>query len=274
MSDGDVFVHPTASVNPKARLDTGVKIGPYVVIGEEVTILANTVLEAHICISGKTEVGRGCRFSPFSSIGTEPQDLAYKGEETCVIIGDENIFREFTTVHRGTVKGRGETVIGNDNYFMAYSHIAHDCVVGDSTVFLHGATLGGHVDVDNYSTMGALSGVHQFCRIGKYAFLGGNTIVTQDVLPYCRVAGARPTLLYGLNSIGLRRLGFDRDRVKALKEMFKIIFYSDLNTTQAVEEIEKNFPSGEDRDEILRFIRDSKRGIIKKPSEQWNQDWE
>ena len=175
---------------------------------------------------------------------------------------------------RSTVRGRGETVIGNDNYFMAYSHVAHDCIVGNKTVFLHAATLGGHVIVDDFSTVGALSGTHQFCRIGKHAFIGGDTVITQDVLPFCRVAGARPTLFYGLNAIGLRRQGFARERIKTLKDLFKIIFYSNLNTTQALEKIEKEFPPGEDRDEILRFIRDSKRGIVKKPSEKWNQDWE
>ena len=188
------------------------------------------------------------------------------------MIGDDNIFREFLTVHRGTVKGRGETVIGNGNYFMAYSHVAHDCKVGDQTIFLHGATIGGHCDVDDFSTVGALSGVHQFCRIGKYAFIGGYSVITQDVLPYCRVAGGRPTLLYGLNANGLRRKGFSRERIQALKDMFKMIFYSNLNTTQAIEQIEKKFPPGEDRDEILRFIRDSKRGIVKKPSEKWDED--
>ncbi len=274
MSDGDVSVHSTASVHPRAQLDSGVKIGPYVVIGEAVTILKDTVIDAHVCLSGKTEIGKRCRFSPFSSIGTEPQDVSYEGEETRVKIGDDNFFREFLTVHRGTVKGRGETVIGDGNYFMAFSHVAHDCIVGDQTVFLHGATIGGHVDVDDFSTVGAMSGVHQFCRIGKYAFIGGNTTITQDVLPFCRVAGARPTLLYGLNTIGLRRQGFSKERMIALKDIFKIVFYSDLNTTQAVERIEKEFPPGEDRDEILCFIRESKRGIVKKSSEKWDKDWE
>ena len=274
MSDGDVSVHPTASVHPKARLDFKVRIGPYVVIGESVSILQDTVIDAHVCIFGKTEVGKGCRFSPFSSIGTEPQDVSYRGEETSVKIGNDNVFREFMTIHRGTVEGRRETVIGNGNYFMAYSHVAHDCIVGDKTVFLHGATLGGHVVVGDFATVGALSGIHQFCRIGKYAFIGGNTVITQDVLPFCRVAGARPTLFYGLNALGLRRLGFARERIKSLKEMFKIIFNSNLNTTQAVEKIEKEFPPGEDRDRILGFIRESERGIVKKPSEKWNQDLE
>lgn len=274
MSDGEVSAHPTASIHPKAQLDSNIKIGPYSVIGENVTIHEGTKIDAHVCIFGKTEVGKNCRFSPFSSIGTEPQDLSYKGEETCVKIGNNNVFREFMTIHRGTFRGRKMTVIGDDNYFMAYSHIAHDCIVGDKTIFLHGATLGGHVDVEDFSTVGALSGVHQFCRIGKYAFIGGNTVITKDVLPFSRVAGARPTLFYGLNAIGLRRQGFSRERIKALKDIFRIIFYSDLNTTQAIEKIVKEFPSGEDRDEILRFVQESKRGIVKKPSEKWNKDWE
>ena len=274
MSDREVSVHPKASVHPGARLGSGVKIGPYAVIDEEVTILQDTIIGAHVCLSGKTEIGKRCRFSPFSSIGGEPQDVSYKGEETCVKIGDDNIFREFLTVHRGTSNGRGETSIGEGNYFMAYSHVAHDCSVGNNTVFLHGATIGGHVVVDDFSTVGAMSGVHQFCRIGKYSFIGGNTVITQDVLPYCRVAGARPTLFYGLNSIGLRRQGFSRERIETLKDMFKIMFYSELNTAQALERIEKEFPQGEDRDEILRFVRASQRGIVKKPSDKWDKNWE
>lgn len=274
MSDREVSVHPNATVHPKARLDSGVKIGPYVVIGEDVTILRDTAIEAHVCIAGKTEIGKRCRFSPFSSIGTEPQDVSYKGEATSVKIGDENIFREFITIHRGTLNGRRKTVIGDGNYFMAFSHVAHDCLVGDKTIFLHGAIIGGHVDVDDFSTVGAMSGVHQFCRIGKYAFIGGNTILTQDVLPFCRVAGARPTLLYGLNAIGLRRQGFSRERIKALKDMFKIIFYSELNTKQALERIKEGFPASGDRDEIISFIQNSKRGIVKKPSEKWDKNSE
>jgi UDP-N-acetylglucosamine acyltransferase len=274
MSDGEVAVHPNASVHSRAQLDSGVKVGPFAFVGEDVTIYANTVIEAHVCITGKTEVGKGCRFSPFSSIGGEPQDLSYKGEETRTKIGDNNIFREFVTVHRGTVNGKNETIIGDNNYFMAYSHVAHDCIVGSKIVFLHGATIGGHVSVDDCSTVGAMSGVHQFCRIGKYAFIGGRTVLTQDVLPFCRVAGARPTLLFGLNAIGLRRQGFSRERIKVLKDMFRILFYSELNTAQAVERIEKEFPPGNDRDEILRFIRDSRRGIVKKPSEKWEKNWE
>lgn len=272
MSERTLSIHPKAIVHPNAHLDSGVQIGPYSVIGENVSIKKDTVLEAHVCIVGKTEVGTNCRFSPFSSIGTEPQDVTYEGEETSVRIGNNNIFREFITIHRGTAKGRRETVIGNNNYFMAHSHVAHDCIVGNEIIFLHGATPGGHVIIEDFSTIGAWSGVHQFCRIGKYAYIGGYSVITQDVLPYSRVAGGRPPLFYGLNAIGLRRKGFSRERLKTLKDMFKIIFYSDLNTTQAVDRIENEFPASEDRDEIIFFIRDSKRGIIKRAPEPWQED--
>ena len=272
MSERVLSIHSKAIVHPNAQLESGVQIGPYSFVGEDVLIKKDTVLEAHVYVAGNTEIGTNCRFSPFSSIGTEPQDVAYTGEETFVRIGNNNIFREFMTIHRGTVRGRRETVIGNDNYFMAYSHVAHDCIVGNETIFLHGATPGGHVIIEDFSTVGAWSGIHQFCRIGKYAYIGGYSVITQDVLPYSRIAGGRPPLLYGLNAIGLRRKGFSRERLKTLKGMFKVIFYSDLNTTQAVERIESEFPASEDRDEILGFIRSSKRGITKRASEEWKED--
>lgn len=269
MSKSEVLVHSTATVHSKARLEAGVRIGPYSYIGEKVRIRKNTKIEANVSISGRTEIGEGCFFSPFSSIGTEPQDITYHEEDTVVKIGDKNTFREFITVNRGTVKGGGQTIIGDNNYFMAYSHIAHDCIVGSETIFINGATLGGHVIVDDYATVGAFSGVHQFCRIGKHAFIGGFSVIIQDVVPFCGVAGSRPALLYGLNVVGLRRKGFSRERIKELKEMFKIIFYSDLNTAQAIDKIKESFAPGEDRDEIIRFIQSSKRGIIKKASEEW-----
>lgn len=272
MSQNEVIVHSTATVHPKARLDAGVWIGPYSCIGEKVTIHKNTRVDAHVFIDGLTEVGEGCHFSPFSSVGTEPQDITYKGEETLVKIGDRNFFREFVTINRGTVKGGGKTVIGNDNYFMAYSHVGHDCFVGSENTFINGATLGGHVTVEDYTTVGAFSGVHQFCRVGKYAFIGGFSVITQDVLPFCRVAGIRPIYLYGLNVIGLRRRGFSNERIRDLKEIFKIFFYSDLNTTQALEKVKEQLPPKEDRDEIIHFVQASKRGIVKKISEKWDSE--
>jgi len=274
MAGSDVFVHPSAVVHPQARVDSGVWIGPYSVIGEKVAIGKKTKIDAHVTMSGVVEVGEECHFSPFTSIGTEPQDTGYKGEETLVRIGDRNFFREFMTVNRGTVKGGGKTNIGNDNYFMAYSHIAHDCQVGNDVIFINGVTLGGHVVVEDWATISAVSGVHQFCRIGKYAYIGGFSVITHDVVPFSKVAGSRPVLFFGLNGIGLRRRGFTNERVQAIKEMFKLLFHSDLNTTQAIEQLQARFPQNPDQAEIVRFVQNSKRGIIKKSAEQWQIDLE
>jgi UDP-N-acetylglucosamine acyltransferase len=270
----EALIHPTALVHPQAKIGEGVSIGPYSVIGESVSIGKDTRIEAHVCITGYTEIGEGCRFSPFCCIGTEPQDVSYQGEETSVKIGDRNIFREFVTVHRGTLKGGSLTEIGRDNYIMAYSHVAHDCRVGNETVLTNGATLGGHVSVDDFVIISAFASVHQFSRVGKLALIGGISTITQDVAPFCRVAGGRPTLLYGLNAVGLRRRGYSKERIQNLKHMFKILFYSDLNTSQALKRIESEFSPGEDRDEIIRFLQVSKRGIVKKTAEQWEKDSE
>jgi len=272
MSKDETQIHPSAIVHPDARIAPGVFIGPFSIIGANVTIGKNTRFDAHAFVEGHTEIGEDCRFFPYSMIGTEPQDVGYKEEVTLLKIGDKNIFREFCTVHRGTAKGGGQTVIGNDNYFMAYAHVAHDCSVGNEIVALNAASLAGHVTVDDYATVGAFSGIHQFCRVGKYAFIGGYSCCTQDVVPFCRVAGDRPTLLYGTNSVGLRRRGFSRERIAAIKEMLKILLYSDLNTQQALEEIKSRFSSGEDRDELIKFVEYSKRGFIKKTGNKWEKN--
>lgn len=270
MSDPDISIHPSAVVHPGARLEAGVHVGPYCIVGSDVVLGRNVRLEGHVSITGCTRIGEDCRFAPFTSIGTEPQDTGYKDEPTRVDIGAANVFKEFITVHRGTVKGGGVTRIGDRNTFMAYSHIAHDCLIGNETVFTNAATLGGHVEVGDYAVMGAFSGVHQFCRIGRHAFIGGFTVLTQDIPPFIRVAGMRPTHIYGLNAVGLRRRGYSRERIRALSEMIKILFYSDLNTRQAAARIETSFPPGEDRDELLTFLRSSKRGIIKKADSRWD----
>lgn len=274
MRKNETSVHPTAIVHSRAQLDSGVRVGPFSFIGEKVSVSRNTIIDANVYIDGLTEIGEECHFSPYSSIGTEPQDVTYKGEETHVRIGSRNVFREFITIHRGTAKGGGVTAIGDGNYFMAYSHIAHDCLVGNEVVFINGTTLGGHVSVADYAFISAFTGIHQFCRVGKHAFIGGFSVITQDVPPFCRVAGSRPPVLLGLNSVGLRRRGFSRERLKALKEMIKILFYSNLNTSQGLTRIQSKFPAGEDRDELVRFIQESKRGVIKKASEQWDTDLE
>lgn len=274
MSKNGILLHPSAIVHPQARIGNGVQIGPFSFIGEKVSIAKNTKIGAHVYIEGQTQIGEDNHIYPFCSIGTYPQDLSYKGDETSVRIGDRNIFREYVSIHRGTVNGKKKTEVGCDNYFMAYSHIAHDCRIGNETIFINGSTLGGHVLVDDHAQVGALSGVHQFCHIGIHAFVGGGSIITQDVLPFCRVAGARPILYYGLNAVGLRRKGYSRERISVLKDMFKLIFSSNLNTNQALDRIKKEFPQGEDRDIIFNFIHSSKRGIVKKTEEQWGKELE
>jgi UDP-N-acetylglucosamine acyltransferase len=270
MSAPEADIHPTATVHPQARLDSGVSIGPYCLVGPGVTLHKNVRLDSHIVLEGRVEVGADCRFSPHSVIGTEPQDIFYKGEETGVEIGPENIFREFVTIHRGTPKGGGLTRIGARNYFMAFAHAGHDCQIGSDVILTHGVTLGGHVHVGDFVNIGGLSGVHQFCRIGRYAFIGGTSTITQDVVPFSRVAGSRPARFFGLNLVGLRRRGFARERLQILKEIFNLLFYSQLNTSQAAERIKAEFPASDDREELLQFIGSSKRGIVKKVSDKWD----
>jgi len=270
MAGGEARVHPTAIIHPGASVSPGAEIGPFCVIGGETVIGPGTVLASHVTIAGRTEIGSDNRISPFVAIGGDPQDVGYKGEPTRVRIGDRNVIREFATIHRATTKQDRETVIGSDNYFMAYSHVAHDCRVGDKTIFLHGATLGGHCQVGDSALVGAMSGLHQFCRIGRFSFMGGGSMVTQDVLPFCRVAGQRPTRALGLNIIGLRRNGFSRERVDVLKKIFEILLFSGLNTTQALDRIEAEFPPSEDREEITAFVRSAKRGFVKKSAEAWD----
>jgi len=274
LSGPEPLVHPSAVVHPRARLGEGVRIGPGCVIGENVAIGADTTFESNVFVAGCTEIGAGNRFSSFSSIGTEPQDVGYKDDETHVRIGDRNIFREFVTVNRGTVKGGGLTRIGDEGYFMAYSHIAHDCQVGNEVIMINAATLGGHVEVGDGVMISAFSAVHQFSRIGKFAFVGGFSVITKDVVPYCKVAGQRPVHILGPNSIGLRRKGFGAERIRRIKSIFDVLFFSDLNTRQAVDRIKAEFAADEDRDEILRFIEGSKRGIVKKSPEAWENDSE
>lgn len=274
MAGTDVFVHPTAVVHPGARLDAGVRVGPYCVIGEGVSIGRNTRLESHVSLLGTTEVGSDCRFAPFVSVGTEPQDLGFQDEPTRVKIGNGNVLKEFVTVNRATVKGGGLTLVGDRNYLMAYTHIAHDNRIGSDIIFTNGATLAGHVTVGDFAVLGGFTGVHQFCRIGRFSFTGGFTVITQDLPPFLKVAGMRPPRIFGINAVGLRRRGFGRERIDALRRMIRILCFSDLNTTQAVSRIEAEFPAGPDRDELLEFVRTSKRGILKKTAGSWDESSE
>jgi UDP-N-acetylglucosamine acyltransferase len=257
------MIHPTAIVDPKAEIGGDVEIGPYSVIESDVSIGEGTRIGPHVIIREGTKMGKGCRVFQFASIGEAPQFFGYKGEKTFLQIGDRNIIREFVTLHRGTVKGDGKTVIGNDNYLMAYSHIAHDCQVGNQVVMANGATLGGHILIEDHAIIGGLSAVHQFCRIGTHAILSGITGVSQDVPPYMMAAGSRARL-YGLNSVGLKRHHFSEQEIKALKKAYRIIFRSGLTLEKAVKAVQEDdifqIPKVQ---HLLQFIQHSKRGITR-----------
>jgi UDP-N-acetylglucosamine acyltransferase len=255
-------VHPTAIVAPGVVLGEGTSVGPYAVIGESVTLGKGCSVGSHAVLQGPMSAGDGCRFSSFASVGTEPQDLKYKGEATRLEIGARNTFREFVTINRATAGGGGVTTIGDENLFMAYAHVAHDCHVGSRTIFANAATLAGHVTVEDFATIGAFSGVHQFCRVGRHAFIGGYSVITQDALPFIKSVGNRAAA-YGINTIGLERKGFSAETIAALKRAYRILFQSGLNTTQALEKIESEIPANDEVAYLVSFIRSSERGIIK-----------
>jgi UDP-N-acetylglucosamine acyltransferase len=260
---------PAADIDPQARVHAGAVIGDgttvgaFAVIGPQVRIGRNCKIGASSVIDGNTTIGDGTEVFPFASIGLPPQDLKYKGEDTRLIIGERNIFREFVTIHRGTAGGGGETTIGDRNLFMNYVHVAHDCHVGNETIFGPHATLGGHVSVANYVNVSAGSAVHQFCRVGPYAFIGGYSVVTKDALPYGRTVGSRPARVFGLNLIGLRRRGFSDDTLRKLRAAYRYLTQSKLNTTQALAKIEQDPAlSCPEVDNLVQFIRTASRGVI------------
>jgi len=255
------MIHPAAIVDPKAEIDEGVDIGPFVVVEKEVRIGAGSKIKSHVFISEGSQIGRNCHIYQFSSIGEAPQAFAYKGEKTLLIIGDNNIIREYVTLNRGTVPGGGKTVIGNNNYIMAYSHVAHDCNIGNQVILANGATLAGHITIEDYATIGGLSAVHQFCRIGTHAFISGLTGVSLDIPPYMLAAGDRAKL-YGLNTVGLKRHHFSEEILRALKKAYRIIFRSTLTLENALKSIEED-PISQIHEvrHLLHFIQHSKRGI-------------
>lgn len=253
----------TAIVSSEAALAYDVTVGPYAVIGPQVTIGAGTIVGPHVRIEGPTTIGERNKFVGQSSIGTDPQDLKYHGEHTELRIGNDNVFREFVTVNRGTTGGGGLTTIGSHNYFMAYSHVAHDCHIGSHVVFANNATLAGHVDVGDYSTIGAFSAVHQFCRVGDHAFIGGGSICTQDVLPFVKTVGNRPAKTYGVNTIGLERKGFQKQTIEALQRAYRILTRSKLPLQEALDRIESELGFHAEARYFAEFIRESKRGVIR-----------
>jgi UDP-N-acetylglucosamine acyltransferase len=250
-------------VHPKAKIGAGTSIGPHAVIGPNVTIGAGCRIGASSMIDGWTEIGDGTEIYPFGSIGLAPQDLKYQGEPTRLVIGRRNIFREFVTINRGTRGGGGVTEIGDRNVFMAYVHVAHDCHVGNDTIFGPHATLGGHVAVEDFANISAGSAVHQFCRVGRHGFIGGYSVITKDALPYGRTVGSRPARIFGLNSVGLERRGFSSDVMTRLKRSYRYLMQSKLNTTSALRQIERDKTLDcEEVRYLVHFIRSSDRGVI------------
>lgn len=256
-------IHPQAIVAASAKLGPGVKIGACAVVGEEVVLGEGCVLHAHAVLQGPSKFGKNNVFHPFSVIGGDPQDYTFSGERVELVAGDGNIFREYVTVSRGTQKGGGKTSLGDDNFFLAYSHVGHDCQVGSHTLFVNGATLAGHVTVEDFVTVGAFCPVHQFCRIGRYAYIGASTVITQDVPPFSKIVTERETQNFGINAIGLGRKGFSPERIQALKRAYRLLLRSKLNTSQALKEMKKSLGDSADVQELVKFIESAERGIVK-----------
>ena len=252
-------IHPTAVVDPGARIGEGVSIGPYSVIGPDVIIGSGTVVGSHCVFEGWTEIGPDCSITHSVCLGQEPQDVKYAGEKTMVRIGTRNTIREFTTIHRATGEGN-ETLVGDDNFIMAYVHIAHNCIVGNGTVLSNLTTLAGHVTVEDCARISGVIPVHQFVRVGTHSIVGGGSRVPKDVLPFTKVAG-NPLRVSGLNTIGLQRAGFDRETVKVIRDAYRLIYRSNLNVSQAVERIKAELPPMPEIEHLVEFIENSQRGI-------------
>ena len=256
------MIHASAIVSPEAEISEDVWIGPYCRVGPRVRIGKGCRFESHIVVEGPTKIGESNRFYPFATIGLEPQDLKFKGEETFLTIGNHNTFREYVNVHRGTKGGGGNTRIGDHNFLMAYVHVGHDSVLGNHIIMANAATLAGHVLIEDHATIGAFSGVHQFCRIGTHGYVGGYSVITKDVLPFSKTVSERNTKAYGPNVLGLERKGFTPQQIKHIKKAFRLLLQSKLNTSQAVEAIKSQVNSPEVQI-ILDFIDKSDRGVIK-----------
>jgi UDP-N-acetylglucosamine acyltransferase len=254
-------IHPTAIIDGKACIDESVEIGPYCIITGEVTIKKGTKLGSHVVIQGKTEIGENCTISPFASLGGPPQDISYLDDDTALIVGNNNVIKEYVTMNRGTKKGGGVTTVGDNNFIMAYVHIAHDCHVGNYAIMANCATLAGHVEIADSVHFAGLCAVHQFCRIGKLAFISGLTGVPKDVPPFMIAAGSRAKL-YGLNVVGLERHGFPKEEISKLKKAYRILFRSALPLTESIKIIKEELAGGHIND-LVGFIESSQRGICR-----------
>ncbi len=255
-------IHSQAVVDPRASIGDNVEIGPFCVVGPDVTLGAGCRLLSHVVVEGLTEIGSETVISPFASIGGAPQDLRYRGEETRLVIGARNIIRENTTLNRGTPHGGGVTRVGEGNLVMASSHIGHDCQIGDDNILANGTTLAGHVEIGSHSTVGAYCGVHQFCRIANHAFIGGFTVLRQDALPWVTTVGNRAKA-YGLNLIGLRRGGYSKETIQALKRAYTTLFRSKLKLSDALDALETDAEEFEEVRYFLEFVRSSERGVTR-----------
>jgi len=256
------FIHETAIVSPSARIGADCHIGAFCVVGAEVELDDKVLLDSHVVIDGRTTIGTGTHVYPFVSIGLAPQDLKYAGEPTATEIGKRNHIREFVTIHRGTAGGGGLTKIGDDNLFMAQAHVAHDCLIGNNVIMANAATLAGHVEIADRANVGAYSGVHQFCRIGFEAFVGGYSVVVKDAPPFAIIQGNHAKC-YGLNKVGLKRRGYPKETIEKLHHAYHLLLTAKLNTTQAVEKIREDIKDCKEVDLLVEFIESSKRGVVK-----------
>ena len=254
-------IHASAIVSAGAVIPESCSVGPFCTVGSEVVLGEGCKLISHVVVDGRTKIGAGNTIYPFTSIGVAPQDLKYKGEPTETVIGDGNTIRECVTISRGTVGGGGVTRVGSGNLLMCYVHIGHDSQVGSHCILANNATLAGHVTVEDHVTLGAFCPVHQHCVVGAYSFVGGGTIVTQDVLPFSKTSARRENKAFGINTVGLERRGFSPERIEALKKAFRLLLVAKLNTTQALEKMREI--ESEDVATVVRFIEQSERGVIK-----------
>ena len=254
-------IHPTAIVDPAAELAKSVTVGPYSIIAGKVVVGPDTAIGSHVVIKEYTSIGARCRIFQFAALGEIPQDLKFAGEVSQLVIGDDNTIREFATMHRGTAGGGGVTRVGNGNLFMAYSHVAHDCLIGNGVIMSNAATLAGHITVEDKAILGGFVAVHQFSRIGRHAFIGGASAVARDVPPYTTAVGNRAKLV-GLNLVGLKRSGLADAALQALRQAYEILFHTDLNTKEAIARVRQDVPACPEVDHLLRFVESSERGLV------------
>jgi UDP-N-acetylglucosamine acyltransferase len=257
-------IDPRAIVSPTAKLGNNVRVGAFAVVGDDVVLGDGCILEPHAVVMGPSTFGRNNHVHSFAIVGGDPQDLTYTGQHVCLKVGDLNTFREFCTVHRGTIKGGGSTRVGSNNLVMAYAHIGHDCVIGDHVILTNGAQLAGHIVVEDYAGISAFCLLHQFSRVGAHSYIGAGTVITQDVAPFSMVVGERGVKCFGINKVGLQRHGFSPDRIKTLDQAYRLLLRSKLNTSQAVEKMRGTLPDSEDVQLLIRFIESvGERGFTK-----------